>query len=55
MKQKALSDLHFMTAIEKNASVIMNEKTFNRWILDLLYAVFPPKSETEKDPVWDMG
>lgn len=55
MKQKALSDLHFMTAVEKNASIIMGEKTFNRWILDLLYSVFPPQQDQEKDPLWDMG
>lgn len=55
MKQKAISDFNFMTAVEKNASIIMNERTFSRWMLDLLYTVFPPKMETDKDPIWEMG
>jgi hypothetical protein len=55
MKQKAISDFNFMTAVEKNASIIMKERTFSRWILDLLYTVFPPKFDTDKDPIWDMG
>ena len=33
----------------------MNDKTFNNWILDMLYTVFPPKQNAEIDPIWDMG
>lgn len=55
MKQKVIADFHFMTAVEKNASIIMGERTFGRWILDLMYTVFPPKADFEKDPIWDMG
>jgi hypothetical protein len=55
MKQKVISDFNFMTAVEKNSSIIMSERTFGRWILDLMYTVFPPKADFEKDPIWDMG
>jgi hypothetical protein len=55
MKQKVISDFNFMTALEKNSSIIMGERTFGRWILDLMYTVFPPKADFDKDPIWDMG
>ena len=55
MKQKAITDLNFMTAVETNANKIMKEKSFQSWILDMLYSVFPPKSDSDKDPIWDMG
>jgi hypothetical protein len=55
MKQKAISDFNFMTAYEKNSSIIMAERTFSRFILDLMYTVFPPKTDFEKDPIWEMG
>lgn len=56
MKQRVIADFTFLTtAVEKNSMIIMSEKTFGRWILDLLYTVFPPKAESEKDPIWEMG
>jgi len=33
----------------------MAERTFSRWILDLLYTVFPPKNNADMDPIWEMG
>ena len=33
----------------------MSDKTFCDWILDMLYTVFPPKQNSEIDPIWDMG
>ena len=55
MKLKAIADMNFMTAFESNARYIMEEKTFQSWIFDILYSVFPPRSNSEKDPIWDMG
>jgi len=55
MKQKVISDFNFMMHVEKNATVIMSERNFIRWILDLLYTVFPPKKDANIDPIWDMG
>lgn len=55
MKQKALSDLNFMTAIESNTKIIMGNRSYGTWILDILFSVFPPKSEEDMDPIWEMG
>jgi len=55
MKLKVISDFNFMTAAEKNPSVIMNQRIFSRWILDLMYSVFPPRKKLDMDPIWEMG
>ena len=55
MKQKAITDLNFMTAVEANANKIMEKRSFQSWILDMLYSVFPLKSDSNIDPIWDMG
>ena len=33
----------------------MAERTFSRWIIDLMYTVFPPKKDKDLDPIWEMG
>ncbi|CAI2372614.1 unnamed protein product [Moneuplotes crassus] len=55
MKQKVISDLNFMTVVAKNANIIMTERTFPEWIIELIFTVFPSKKVKDLDPIWDMG